>query len=320
MNLTRRQLEAFLHLVDLGSFTLAAEALADTWTYETMLKAAEACHVSQPTLSRTIQTIEEVVGASLFERDSRHIVLSPTGLGVCPIARRLLHEMDNAALELARVVRGQHGRLTVAALPSVAGVLLPPVIARFHMSHPDVDVFIDDGLSASVLSCVADGRADAGITVRPLPERRLRYRQVLTDRFCVLHRAGDPPAGEGTVGWPIFTTRPFIAMSPESSVRPMTDAAFLTAGLSVAPLYECGHLATGGGLVAAGLGLTALPELAIAALGNPSLATTRLEGPVLDRSIGVVTRAGRQPPAFLEAFLGVLQAEAGDILARFRTG
>ena len=292
MNLTRRQLEAFLHLVDLGSFTLAAEALG----------------VSQPTLSRTIQTIEEVVGASLFERDSRHIVLSPTGLGVCPIARRLLHEMDNAALELARVVRGQHGRLTVAALPSVAGVLLPPVIARFHMSHPDVDVFIDDGLSASVLSCVADGRADAGITVRPLPERRLRYRQVLTDRFCVLHRAGDPPAGEGTVGWPIFTTRPFIAMSPESSVRPMT------------PLYECGHLATGGGLVAAGLGLTALPELAIAALGNPSLATTRLEGPVLDRSIGVVTRAGRQPPAFLEAFLGVLQAEAGDILARFRTG
>jgi DNA-binding transcriptional LysR family regulator len=98
------------------------------------------------------------------------------------------------------------------------------------------------------------------------------------------------------------------------------DAAFLTAGLSVAPLYECGHLATGGGLVAAGRGLTALPELAIAALGNPSLAATRLEGPVLDRSIGVVTRAGRQPPAFLEAFLGVLQAEAGDILARFRTG
>jgi len=303
MKFTPRQLTAFLSLVDLQSFTLAADVLG----------------VSQPTLSRIIQTVEEVVGAKLFDRDTRTIALTPIGLEVCPIARRLLHEYDNAALELSRIVQGQHGRLTVAALPSVAGVLLPPVIARFRASHPDVDVFIDDGLSASVLACVADGRADAGITVRPPPERRLRYRPLLSDRFCLLHRADDPPTAGMPVEWAIFATRPFIAMSSASSVRPMTDAAFLTAGLSVAPLYECAHLSTGGGLVEAGLGVTALPELAIAALANKNLAATPLTRPVLDRSIGVVTRTGRQAPAFLEAFLVALQAEARDILARSRS-
>ena len=130
--------------------------------------------------------------------------------------------------------------------------------------------------------------------------------------------ADDLPDPGLPVEWAIFATRPFIAMSTASSVRPMTDAAFLAAGLSVAPLYECAHLGTGCGLVEAGLGVTALPELAIAALANKNLAATPLTRPVLDRSIGVVTQTGRQEPAFLGAFLVALQEEARDVLARSR--
>ena len=88
----------------------------------------------------------------------------------------------------------------------------------------------------------------------------------------------------------------------------MTDAAFLQAGLALKQLYECAHLATAGGLVAAGLGITALPRLALPIMGE-SLSSRTLIGPSLKRSIGVVTRAGEPMTRAGYAFLSALEAE-----------
>lgn len=293
------QLTAFLRLAETHSFT----------------EAAEASLVSQPAFSRTIQSLEQLLGARLFTRDTRNIELTVVGAELLPIAQRLVNETRSAHDEIAQVVDGRRGRLRVAALPSVAAALLPRAIARFRASHPDVDVAIADSLSELVLDLVADGGADIGLTVRPPANRRLSYRSLLTDRFCLVSRAIDAPAEDAAVDWHFFERRPFIAMSRASSVRIMTDAAFLQAGVAVTPLYECTHLSTTGGLVAAGLGITALPQLAIAILADPQLVARSLAGPVLDRSIGAVTRAGRPPAPAAAAFLNDLVAEAEALLA-----
>lgn len=286
------QLAAFLSLAETRSFTLAAEALG----------------VSQPTLSRTIQALEQAAEARLFDRDTRSISLTPVGREFLPIARRLSHEMAGAGREFREVVHGERGRLTIAALPSIAGVILPGAIARFRLVHPGIDVVIHDGLSEPMLAMVADGRADAGITVRPPASTRLVYSTLLTDRFCLVGRSGREACG--TVPWAVFGQEPFIAMSPASSVRTMTDAAFLQAGISPVPLFECAQLSTTGGLVAAGLGITALPRLAIALMAGHDLVVQPLVRPVLQRSIGVVVRASRQPSRAMTTFLQAVTAEA----------
>ena len=289
---TVSQLTAILHLAELGSFTEAAARLG----------------VSQPTLSRTVHAAEQVLGARLFDRDTRQIGLTTFGTEFLPIARRLVHEWEGAAREVGQVVRGEVGRLTVAVLPSVAAALLPRTLAGFRTTHPGVDVRIHDGLSEPVLAMVESGRADLGITVRPPPHRRLRYRPLLSDRFCLV---GPPSyAGHGPVPWSVFEREPFIALAPASSVRTMTDAAFLQAGIAPAPLFECAQLATAGGLVAAGLGITALPLLAIELLAGHGLSVRDLVAPVLDRSIGTVARTGRRESAAVAAFLAALTAEA----------
>lgn len=291
MNMKPEQLAAFLDLARTGSF----------------VEAARLRGISQPSLSRTIQHIERIVGRSLFDRTTRHVTLTPTGAELRPIAERLVSEFEGSFSELSRFVRGGRGRVVVAALPSVAAVLLPPAIASFRAAQPEVDVLIRDGLSESVADAVIAGHADFGLTVRPLPVRGLAYRQIMTDRFGLVCREDDPFAADTVLPWSIFQGRSFIAMAPASSVRAMTDAAFLKAGLSIAPLYECAFLGTTGNLVAAGLGVTALPSLTLPLLGALGLKWYPLAKPSLERSIGLITRVGRALSPAAERFLEELR-------------
>ncbi len=295
MDLSPQQLAAFLHLARTGSFS----------------EAAKLHGVSQPSLSRTIQHIEGVVGRRLFDRTTRQVTLTATGAELKPIAERLVAEFSGAFSELARFIGGGRGRIVVAALPSVAAALLPPVIARFRLLHPDVDFLIRDGLSESVAEAVIAGDADFGLMIRPSPVRALTYRQILMDRFGLVCRADDPLAGDTPLRWTVFSGRPFIAMSPASSVRAMTDAALFKAGLALAPLYECAFLGTTGNLVAAGLGITALPSLTLALLGAPGLSWRPLVKPAVQRSIGFVLRVGRALSPAAELFIHELIAEGG---------
>jgi len=221
-------------VAELESFSLAARELA----------------VSQPALSRTIQQVEAEIGARLFDRTTRNVTLTPAGAELRPIASRLVAEFEGAFGELALFVVGRRGRVVVAALPSVAAVLLPPAIVGFQADFPDVEVSIQDGLSGSVLDAVREGRADIGITMGPSPSDTLAYTPLLSDEFGLVCRQDSPLAAKQVAPWSIFSEHRFIAMSPASSVRQMTDAAFLQAGVAVRPLYGCSFLGTAGHLVA----------------------------------------------------------------------
>ncbi len=294
MNSSPQQLSAFVRLASTGSFSEAARLQG----------------VSQPALSRAVQQMEAAVGHRLFDRTTRSVVLTPTGRELLPIAERLVAEFDGSFGELARFVDGRRGRIAVAALPSIAAVLLPPAIARFREGRPEVEVAVLDGLAGSVLDAVAEGRADLGLTIRPSPRATLAYRPLLSDEFGLVYRPDDELAGDTPLPWSVFEGRPFVAMAPESSVRQMADAAFLQAGLAIPPLYGCAFLGTTGHLVAAGLGVTALPRLTLPLLGRLGLVWRRLERPVMRRQMGAVTRAGRTLAPAAEAFLAVLGQEA----------
>ncbi|WP_407520249.1 LysR family transcriptional regulator [Methylobacterium oryzisoli] len=294
MNFTPQQLAAFLHVATTGSFSEAARLQG----------------VSQPALSRTIQQMESAVGQRLFDRTTRQVALTPIGLDLRRIAERLAAEFDSATSELARLVEGRSGQIAVAALPSIAAVLLPPAIARFREGRPDVEVTILDGLSESVLDVVAQGRADLGLTIRPSPHAMLTYRPLLSDEFGLVCRSDDPLAGEGALPWSVFRNRPFVAMASTSSVRQMTDAAFLQAGLAIPPLFGCAFLGTTGHLVAAGLGITALPRLTLPLLAQLGLVWRRLEKPLMRRQMGLVTRTGRTLAPAALALQAALEQQA----------
>jgi LysR family carnitine catabolism transcriptional activator len=294
MKCSPHQLASFLAVAEKSSFSEAARVLG----------------LSQPALSRTIRLLEQAIGARLFDRNTRNVKLTPVGAELKPIAERLNAEFGGEFGELARFVAGGRGRVTVAALPSIAAVLLPPAIAALRSERPDVDVLIQDGLSGSVLDAVLNGRAEIGLTVKPASSAELDYRPLLSDAFGLVCREDESLATSKTQPWSVFVGRAFIAMAPTSSVRVMTDLAFLRAGLAVKPLYQCAFLGTTGRLVAAGLGITALPRLTLPLTAASGLAWRSLTRPAMRRQMGTVTRTGRSLSPAAAIFLELIEAQA----------
>ena len=277
VNLTLQQLEAFEKVAAGGSFRGAAQALC----------------VSQPALSRTIRIAEETLGTRLFDRDTRHVELTPSGQELLPIARRILHEFDSALSELSQFVDGRRGHVNVASLPSIGVAILPRAVAMLRRRFPDVGFTLEEAPAEPLLKRVEEGLVDFGITVEPPRDTRLRYTHLLDDPFVLVCRRDDPLARRKAAPWTAFAGRPFIGSSSQGSIGPILEAVLLRQNISVIPALEYPSVAAGGAMVAEGLGITALPRLALGLVASQDLAVVPLQGPVVCRRIGIVSRIGR---------------------------
>lgn len=292
INVNLQQLEAFLHVAAKGNFRAAAQSL----------------NVSQPALSRTVRLAEEMLGVRLFDRDTRHVEITAAGRELLPIARRIVGEFDDAFSELAQFLEGHSGHVRIAALPSLGVAVLPAAIAAFRAVRPEVEFSIFDASAQPLLAAINEGHADFGISVRPAPDKRFAYRHLLDDPFVLICRKDDPLAQQKVASWSACATRPFIASSPASSIRPVTDAVFVQKGIALRPAFECANSAIGGALVASGLGISAMPRLTLRLIDCTLLAAVPLVRPAAARQIGIVTRNGRSlspaATAFIDSLIG----------------
>lgn len=276
--LTPAQLKAFLNVANTASFR----------------RGAELSFVSQPALSRTIANIEDVIGARLFDRDTRKVALTATGQELIPVARRIVAEFDDSFAELVRFVEGRSGQVVVGTLPSLGVHMLPVAIARFKQSYPDVKFRLIGRTADILISAVESGDVDFVVSTPPPAGSRFLFNQLARDEFVLVCRRDDPLASAKDLPWSTFLERPLIATPPSSSIRPLTDEAFWQAGLSPSPAYECdGELPICGAMVRASLGIAAVPRLAMCLLGSDMLAAVPLRDPVKTRSIGIVRHDAR---------------------------
>ena len=278
IDLTPQQLKAFLGVAETMSFR----------------RAAERSFVSQPALSRTIAHIEATLGARIFDRDTRKVALTAAGQELLPIARRIVAEFDDSFSDLVRLVEGRSGRVVLGTLPSLGVHMLPAAMARFRTRYPDVRFRLVGRTAAILVAAVESGDVDFVVSTPPPPGGRLLFEPLADDGFVLVCRSDDPLAAARDLPWSVFAERPFIATPPSSSIRPLTEEAFRQAGLSPAPALECaGELPSCGAMVRAGLGIAAVPRLAMCLMGTEGLAAIPLRDPVKTRVIGIVRHEGR---------------------------
>jgi LysR family carnitine catabolism transcriptional activator len=173
---------------------------------------------------------------------------------------RLTGDFDQAFRELKQTFEGQRGRVVVGALPSVAANLLPRVIAGFRQSHPHVEIILRENLTSGLYQSLQDRLIDFAISIEPHGQAEITFTPMFDDACVLVCHARDADAIPDPAPWSIFRDMPFIGMEPRSSVRMLTDAAFARADIVTPALFECSQLATVGGLVAAGLGVSLLPQ------------------------------------------------------------
>lgn len=302
MDVDLRSLRAFLNVIDAGGFSAAARVHG----------------ISQPALSRTIKQLEEQVGARLFDRDTRNLTVTAVGRELQTATERLINDFNGSLARISELSKGTRGAVVVASIPTLASTLVPPAIASFSKTHGEVGVFVQDAFTEIVTEAVLDGTADLALTIRPPEHKELRYQFLMSDVFVAV---GDKAAGlhvHDEVDWSILTARPFIAFNKGSSIRMMTDAAFMHAGIPIEPQYECGELATVGGMLSAGLGITALPKLALSHLLAKRIVHRKLKSPVMTRSLGIVTSSRRSLSPAAREFVAHLTGQAKRIMKDYQ--
>ncbi|RIA36599.1 DNA-binding transcriptional LysR family regulator [Hephaestia caeni] len=274
---------------------------------------ARAMGVSQPALSRTIRLLEEELSVRLFDRDTRNVNLTAAGEMLLPAVERLVGDFLATFSELEHALSGKRGRVVIGALPSVAANLLPLAMARFQMDYPEVEVIVRDSLSGTLYQQMRERQVDFSITTPPEQPEVFAFQPLMIDECVLVCADGDPLAQGGPASWSIFAERPFIAMAPSSSVRRLTDAALIRANVTAKPLFECAHLATVGGLIVAGLGISALPRTTLPLLSRVEIASVPLREPKATRTIGIAHLANRSlspSAALLARHLSALEMEA----------
>ena len=271
---------------DLGDLQ-AFRAVADQSSFR---KAAEILHISQPALSRRIEKIEQALGVKLLDRTTRRVNLTAVGHEFSRKAEQVLDHLKNAVLDVRDFSSNRTGNVTIACVPSAVSYFLPQVIARYHERYPGIRIKVFDTNAHDALAAVVNGQADFGLNFMGSQEPGIEFRLLLQERFVAACRHDHPLAGKRRVSWNELARHDCVTVDRNSGNRLLLDQAL--AGLSVRPQWVCEtrHVTTMLGLVEAGLGVAAVPSLAMTFREHPLLTRVPLTDPVVIRRLGLIKR------------------------------
>lgn len=274
-NLTFRQLRYFEALARHGHFG----------------RAADACSISQPALSMQIKALEEELGAELFERGGRQVRLTSFGEGIAVRARDILRSLDE--LEgYARASRdGLVARLRIGVIPTVAPYLLPSLIGDLTRLHGGLDLHVRETLTPKLVQELNEGRLDMAIVALPVSEPSLTEVALFTESFVLVR----PRAEEGKPAPNREALREMRLLLLEEGhcfrEQALSFCNRSPRAVQSRDLLDASSLSTLVQMVDAGLGVTLIPEMAVAVeTRSASVSVVRFKPPQPSRTIGMVWR------------------------------
>jgi DNA-binding transcriptional LysR family regulator len=294
MNITLRQLQAFVAVALAGSFSRAAERL----------------HMGQSGVSVLVRELETELGLRLFDRTTRRVELTEAGREFRADAERLIAQLDQSVRHTRDLVARRRGRLAVATTPLLASALLAKVIAEFRNAFPGVQVSLADLRTDQVVARVKAGEVDLGIGTFAPDEDGLDESHLLRDRLMLFCAADHPLARKTRPRWKDLKGLPLVTLTRESGVRGLVERCYEEAGLVARPDYELSQISTVLALVEVGLGISVLPTHALHSSRFRRVVARTLTAPEVSRDIVVVTRRGRSLPPAADDFVAILRRHA----------
>ena len=273
---TLRQLEYFVALAERLSFR----------------EAAEACFVSQPALSSQIAQVEGILGVKLFERTKRMVRLTGEGERLLGSAREVLRVADGM-IEMARSL-GQPltGPLRLGTIPTVGPYLLPKVLPLVRETFGSLKLFLKEDTTANLLTQMDSGEVDLVLLAVDVPLGNVAIMPLFSDPFLVGFPEGDVLDGKDEVSLKDLEDRDVLLLDEGHCLRDQTLPLCDMAGSNGNLGFRASSLSTVSQMVAGGMGITLLPEVAVQreALAAPQLRTAGFgaDGPY--RSVGLAWR------------------------------
>lgn len=252
-------------------------------------RAAEACAISQPALSIQVKELEDILGAALVERGARAIRLTALGEALATRARAILRQVDDLG-QLARAAQGPlSGKLRIGVIPTVAPYLLPAIIQNLARRFPEADLHPRETITPRLVEDLVEGRLDLAIAALPVSEPALDELALFDEEFVLVRPAAD-------VNLPVpnpETLREMRLLLLEEGHCFRDQALSFCNMAPAAPrdLMEGSSLATLVQMVGAGIGVTLIPQMAVALeTQRAGVSVARLPQPRPRRTIGLIWR------------------------------
>lgn len=255
-------------------------------------KAARACHVSQSTLSAGILELEEVLGASLLERNNRNLVLTALGEAVVDRARALLLDVEDMVALCHASTQPFSGSLRIGVIPTIAPFMLPGLLKALRLAHPKFTPFIREDQSQPLIDALHRGELDILLLALPFPAEGVDTMPLFRDQFLLASPCDHPLSGREKLCTEDLRGQDLLLLEDGHCLREHALEACKLRDSDVMQPYQATSLNTVLQMVASGIGLTLLPEMAAGAGLVPASEVTLTEFTAEDvaRQIGLMWR------------------------------
>ncbi|MDA4847968.1 LysR substrate-binding domain-containing protein [Hoeflea poritis] len=252
-------------------------------------RAADACAISQPALSMQIKELEENLGTELFERGARQVRLTHFGEEFAARARDILRSV-NELTDLARASRDRLvGRLRIGVIPTIAPYLLPAIIGDLSNMHDGLDIHMRETVTPKLIRELADGRLDTAILALPVSEPSLSEVALFSENF-VLVRPGED-AGKPVPSREMLREMRLLLLEEGHCFRDQALSFCDMRTTRPRELLDGSSLSTLVQMVSAGIGVTLIPEMAVAVeTRSAPVSIAQFKNPQPSRTIGMVWR------------------------------
>ena len=281
-------------------------------------RAAEACFVSQPTLSTQIKKLEDELGLALFERTNKRVMPTSAGSGLIAQARVVLEEAEKLRQMAQQALDPMAGTLRLGVIPTLGPYLLPHLVPQLRADYPQLQLYLREDLTANLIERLRAGTLDSILVALPIQTDGLELIELFREPFVMALPKDSPLAGKAEVMETDLMGVPLLLLEDGHCLR---DQALAVCGLPQprgTEDFRGSSLETLRQMVAAGVGCTLLPALAAdttATGGNKSAGERLIElrsfaAPVPHRTIGLAARRGFPRMEMVRAFAGLVRRHA----------
>jgi len=288
------QLKAFIAVTETGSFSLAAEKL----------------HLTQPAVSKRISVLEEILGARLFDRIGKRVILTEAGQVLQARARKIMRELDDARISIQNLSTDIAGRLSLASSHHIGLHRLPPVLKKYSSQHPEVVIDISFLDSEQAYERVLHGEIElAVVTLAPEKIDRINSHTLWPDPLSIMTSRGHTLTKSSVVKLEDLLDYPVILPAEQTFTRQVVEQLFQSKGLLLDVEMSTNYLETIKMMVSVGMAWSVLPD---SMLGQ-ELQALPVSGARLSRNLGYICHRDHTLSNAATAFIDLLEKHRSAI-------
>ncbi len=279
-------------------------------------KAAEACFVSQPTLSTQIRKLEDELGVVLFERAPRKVMLTPAGVAMTERARRIVGEVEQMKEAARRTRDPEAGSVRLGLFPTLGPYLLPHVVPQLRKRFPKLELLLVEEKSPVLLDRLHAGKLDAILLALPIDDDQLHAEFLFEEPFVLAVPGHHPLAGRASVSLADLAHERLLLLEDGHCLRDQALDVCQLAGTGEKSGFQATSLETLRQMVAADVGVTLLPTLAVQppVAPSPDIRLLGFSDSKPSRRIAMVWRKSSAMEGFLMQMADVIRALPADLL------